>query len=125
MRVPKALAIAAAILSLATLSSCVNRVGIEPAEGFIYDNTDGTMYVNPDFIKDFDPAKLDKYRKFQANKVVLPLPFTFGALSFGWGDISTRQIMAEGNFNKLLYAHYRRLSIATVYTNYEITAYGE
>lgn len=126
MKATKSLLTAAmAILLAGALCSCVGRVGIEPGEGIIFDNVDGTMYVDKDFMKDFDAAKLANYRKFQTHRVVIPAPFTFGALSFGWGDISTAKIMAEGKFNKLLYAHYRRLSVATVYTNYEITAYGE
>lgn len=118
-----ALALTAALAAL--LCSCTTRVGVEPAEGLIFDNTDGTMYIAPDFLKDYDPAKLKNYRKFEANKVMIPFPFTFGALSFGWGQISTKWIMDEAKFKKLVYAHYRRLNIATVYENYEITAYGE
>lgn len=83
------------------------------------------MYVSPDFAKDFNVEKLNNYRCFKASKVTIPLPYTFGAVSFGWGDISTKRIMEEAKFNKLIYAHFKRFSVATVYTNYEITAYGE
>ena len=122
----KALASAACASALAlALCSCVSRIGIEPAEGILFDRTDGTFYVSPDFIKDFDSAKLKDFRRFQTHKVVIPAPFTFGCLSFGWGHISTKEIMEEAKFKKLHYAQYKRLAIATVYTNYEIDAYGE
>ena len=116
--------ILAAALAALLLPACTH-VGVEPAEGLIYDNTHGTMYISPDFMKDYDPAKLKNYRSFQASKVTVPFPFTFGALSFGWGQISTKWIMDEGKFKKLVYAEYRRLNVAFVYENYEITAYGE
>ena len=121
-------AIAAMLLGLAlsaTLCACLSHVGVEPAEGIIFDRTYGTMYIEPEFMKDFQVSKLDKYRRFQTTKVVIPAPFTFGALSFAWGGISTHQIMEEAGFKKLYCMQYRRLGIATVYTNYEITAYGE
>jgi hypothetical protein len=107
------------------LSSCIGRVGIEPAEGLIFDNTDGTMYVDPEFMKDFSQEKLQNFRRFETHKVVIPAPFTFGTLSFAWGQISINRIMEEAKFKKLVYAHYKRLSVVTVYTNYEIIAYGE
>ena len=125
MKLSKVLAAFSALGLLFTLSSCMTRMGVEPAEGFIYDHTYGTLYVNPDFMKDFDPAKLQNYRQFQTTKIVIPAPYTFGALSFAWGKVDVNRIMEEGKFKKIVYAQYRRLSVATVYTNYEITAYGE
>ncbi len=121
----KALAILAAAAVLLSTSSCMSRMGVEPTGGLLFDKTVGSFQVDKTLAKDFDPAKLKNYRKFQTHKVVIPLPFTFGALSFGWGDCSTDTIMKEGNFKRLLYADYTRLSIFIVYTNYEITAYGE
>ena len=106
-------------------SGCMTRVGVEPAPAFIFDNTEGTMYVNPDMADKFNPDQLAKHRRYQAHKITIPIPYTFGLISFGWGDISTNQIMKDAHFRKLIYAHYRRLEVITVYQNYEITAYGE
>jgi len=75
-------------------------------------------------MKDFSPEKLKNYRSYYVHKVTVPLPYTFGCLSFGRGDISTNQIMEEAGFSKLVHAHYTRLNIVTVYQNYAISAYG-
>jgi len=114
----------AAFLAAALLPGCAAKMGVESEQGFLYDHTYGTLYASPDYLKDANPDKIKQFRKFQTSKVMIPVPFTFGALSFGWGDISTEKIMEEGNFKKLALAEYRRLNICFVYQNYEITAYG-
>ena len=126
MKALKVLGLLAGALALAcTQTACMSHLGVEPAEGIIYDRTYGTMYISPDIKNNFSMEKLGKFRRYQTYKVVIPAPFTFGCLSFGWGQVSTKEIMEEAQFKKLFYAQYRRLSVATVYTNYEIVAYGE
>lgn len=125
MSASKPLLLAVLLIPAALALSGCTQMGIEPAAGLIVDTTQGTMYLAPEMANDFDMERLKDCRSYYVNKLVVPAPFTFGLLSFGWGDVSTKTIMAEANFKRLLYAHYRRLNILTVYQNYEIVAYGE
>lgn len=115
--------VAAAVAGAFLMTGCV-RMGIEPATGFLFDDTDGTFYVNPKYMEDFHPAALQKYKKAHVSKITIPLPYTFGALSFGWGDISTEELLKDSKFKELVYVDYHRLNVLTVYNNYDLTVYG-
>jgi len=124
MRVFLAIVLPSLVCALA-LSGCMTHVGIESPAGLLFDRTTGTMYINPEVMDSFSAKTLSKRRSYYAHKVVLPLPFTFGCLSAGWGDISTHEMMEEGGFKKLSYVQYNRLGMLFVYQHYEIVAHGE
>jgi hypothetical protein len=118
------------VFCLFICSGCVSKVGVEPPKGFIFDLTDGTSHIEPEFFRNFDSSDFNtnKYShsaSFYVHRIKIPIPFTFGLLSFGWGDMSTSEILKRSKLEELYYIEYQRLNILTIYEHYAVTAYGK
>ncbi|HPN84018.1 MAG TPA: TRL domain-containing protein [Victivallales bacterium] len=117
------------LLTISTLllfcGGCMSaRLGAGPQNGLIFSHFKGPSYCatsQTDGVQVYDDRLSDSA---STHKVLIPAPFTFGALSFGWGDMSTAKILTNGKISQVDYVDYEFFNILNVYERATLTVYG-
>ena len=116
----KLFAAAGTLFSLACGCQTQMGVGLSPAQGL--DLSRGTFYTAPDIAETFNYEMLAAPAVTRAYKITVP--FTFGLLSCGWGNVDMHNLMVKNRMEKIEYADYERFCFLGVVEYYKILAYG-
>lgn len=107
------------------LNGCLSaRVGPGLQRGLIFSYYKGPAFVNTrnsDGVPIYDDAKK---QAGTTRKVRIPAPYTFGTLSFGWGDMSLNSMMKEGKMKEIDYVDYEYMNILNLYFSSSLVIYG-
>ena len=114
------LAIATTILGLG--SGCSTNLGYGLSPALALDISRGTYYINPKLQQNFDYNLLDAPERVRVFKI--SCPFTYGLLSFGWGNLDMQRAMLNSRMEDVMYADYDRFVFLGLVESYVISFYG-
>jgi hypothetical protein len=111
------------MLSVVALSGCVwVKAPLVPPPGFIY-----TQYSAPldiDLGEDQAPVNLEEMKSGISTAQYIYIPFTYGLLSFAWGDASLDTATKNGKISKVHIADYTVLNVLGIYQQVDFRANG-
>jgi len=115
------------MMSMLTMASALGLAGcmhmpvtpIQPPSGEIYENVMAPLTYK------FDQTPVTTPKVGVATSRFLLVPFTYGALSFGWNPCGVNAAARNGGISKVAYADYRFLNILGVYQEFTVIAHGE
>ncbi len=100
------------------------RLGPGLPKGMLYSHYKGPAYCatrQSDGVPVYDDRSANSA---STHKVLIPAPYSFGALSFGWGDMSMARMLTNGRISEVDYVEYEFLNILNVYDRATLTIYG-
>ena len=86
--------------------------------GFIWSETAAPLSC------DFQQTPVDGGRTGVSSVRFLSVPFTYGFLSFSWGDASLEEAVRAGGLEQVDFADYEVMQVLTVFTEMKVTAHG-
>jgi hypothetical protein len=103
------------------LAGCIDMsvTPIQPPSGGIYENVMAPLTCR------FDRTPVTTPKVGTATSSFLLVPFTYGALSFGWNPCGVNVAARNGGIAKVAYADYRFLNILGLYQEFTVIAHGE
>jgi len=115
--------VAAAAMALSGCGGGFPTAPVVPPPGFIF--TDYSAPMDIDFSDGGTPTRAVDTRLGTAESNFFYLPFTYGLISFAWGDASIEAAGLDGKLEKIHYADYEVLNILGIYANFKTNAHGE
>jgi len=115
--------VAVAALALTGCGGGVPTAPLVPPPGFIY--TDYKAPMDIDFSDQGQPTPAVDGRLGQAQANYFYVPFTYGLLSFAWGDASIESASRDGKIQKVHYADYESMNILGIYSQFKTNVHGE
>lgn len=94
-------------------------VPVRPPVGFLYTSMKAPLSTN------YHQTPVASKRVGEAQAKYLYIPFTYGLVSFSWGDVGLEEAKTMGGIKEVSYADYEVLSILGIYTEFTVYAYGE
>jgi hypothetical protein len=114
-----------AVAAAAMLSGCVSIAApVVPPIGGIYTDIKAPLDINAGKQND-GVLQVEGLKTGESKAQYLYIPFTYGLLSFSWGDGSLEQSMKAGGLDSLEYADYRFFQVLGVYAESTFYVHGK
>ncbi|CAN5449249.1 hypothetical protein BH09SUM1_BH09SUM1_06110 [soil metagenome] len=116
----------AALMLATVVSGCGGgypKAPVVPPIGLIYTHVQAPL--DTDFSGDKGGTDTTDLRMGQAEASYFYVPFTYGLLSFAWGDASIKTAAQDGHLSNVHFADYEEFNILGIYANMKTHTYGK